>query len=165
MLRATLTPVSDTPEDLARRDKAAIAQAMECLRLARKYPGNPSFVLKCTAQAASMMRQGGPRGRCCRASRPSARSERRTAPPRAPRSRSRRWERSRPHHPPPDIAAEADSRALSHRVALIRTLGRLPDRLNCGPLPPELVKAIATGNMPVLRSLSQGTRARTASVA
>jgi hypothetical protein len=74
-------PVTDTPEDLARRDNAAIAevasllpanaeevtlaaqyvaanaQAMECLRLARKYPGDPNFILKCTAQSASMMRQ------------------------------------------------------------------------------------------------------------
>ena len=64
-----------------------------------------------------------------------------------------------------DILAEAERYALSHRAALIRTLGRLPDRLNCGPLPPDLVRVIATGNSPVPRSINQGTRARTASVA
>ena len=74
-------PVTASPEDRARRDNAAIAvvasllpangdevelatqvvaanaQAMESLRLARKYPGDPNFVLKCSAQSASMMRQ------------------------------------------------------------------------------------------------------------
>jgi hypothetical protein len=72
--------ITDTPEDLVRRDNAAMAhvaalpvnadeaslaatyvaagaQAMECLRLARQYPGDPNFILKCTAQAASLMRQ------------------------------------------------------------------------------------------------------------
>lgn len=50
-----------------------------------------------------------------------------------------------------DILAEAERYALSHHAALIRTLGCLPDRLNCGPPPPELVRVIATGNNPVLR--------------
>ena len=82
MLRAALPPpVTDTPEDLARRDNAAIAevacllpanaeeattaaqyvaanvQAMDCLRLAREHAADLSLVLKCTAQSASMMRQ------------------------------------------------------------------------------------------------------------
>ena len=74
-------PVTDSPEDAARRDRAAIehaasllpatsdeanlaalyvaasAQALDCLRLARLYPNDPTVVLKCTAQSASMMRQ------------------------------------------------------------------------------------------------------------
>jgi hypothetical protein len=74
-------PVTDTPEDLVRRDNAAMAeaaallpataaeaslaatyvaagaQAMDCLRLARQYPGDPNVILKCTAQSAGMMRQ------------------------------------------------------------------------------------------------------------
>ena len=74
-------PVTDTPEDEARRDHAAIAQvacllpasaaeatlgaqfvaahahAADCLRLARKFEGDGAFFLKFTAQAASMMRQ------------------------------------------------------------------------------------------------------------
>ena len=74
-------PVTDTPEDEARRDNAAIAQvacllpasaaeatlgaqfvaahahAADCLRFARKFEGDGAFFLKFTAQAASMMRQ------------------------------------------------------------------------------------------------------------
>jgi hypothetical protein len=81
-LRAALPPpVTDTPEDLVRRDNAAIAQvaalfpatadeaglattyvaanaqAMDSLRLARQYPDDPNFILKFTAQSANMMRQ------------------------------------------------------------------------------------------------------------
>ena len=81
-LRGSLPPpVTDTPEDLARRDNAAIAQvasmlpanaseaalgaqfvaahaqAMDSLRLARAPGMDPASVLKCSAQAASMMRQ------------------------------------------------------------------------------------------------------------
>src|SRR5579883_2063866 len=74
-------PVTDSPEDHARRDNAIIAQvaalrpanadevmlaaqcvaasaqALECLRLARLNRDDVAQVLKCTAQACSMMRQ------------------------------------------------------------------------------------------------------------
>lgn len=74
-------PVTDTQEDEARRDLAAIAHiasllpatpeeahlathyvaagawALDCLRLARSYPNDTPLFLKCTAQSASMMRQ------------------------------------------------------------------------------------------------------------
>lgn len=75
-------PVTDTPEDLARRDNAAIAHvasllpanadeahlasqhvaanayAMDCLRVAREYAtADHSFFLRCNAWAVSMMRQ------------------------------------------------------------------------------------------------------------
>ena len=74
-------PVTDSPEDAARWERAAIehaasllpatsdeanlaalyvaasAQALDCLRLARLYPNDPTVMLKCTAQSASMMRQ------------------------------------------------------------------------------------------------------------
>jgi len=74
-------PVTDSPEDAARRDRAAIehaasllpatpdeanlaalyvaasAQALDCLRQCRLYPNDLTVVLKCTAQSASMMRQ------------------------------------------------------------------------------------------------------------
>src|SRR3954464_10442822 len=80
-LRTTIAPVSDAPEDIARRDNAAIAQvacllpanadeanlaatyvgaqaqALQCFKLARTYPGDPNFVLKCDARAAGMMRE------------------------------------------------------------------------------------------------------------
>jgi hypothetical protein len=47
----------------------------------------------------------------------------------------------------PEVAAEADRYALTHRkrAALIRSLGRLPDRLDCAPRSPDLIRAIAAG--------------------
>ncbi|MGE0221923.1 MAG: hypothetical protein AB7S57_01580 [Acetobacteraceae bacterium] len=82
LLSATLPPPpSDTAEDRARRDSAAIAQvaafcpanaaeaaqaaqyvaanaqAMDCLQLARDPALDPVMALKCRAQAAAMMRQ------------------------------------------------------------------------------------------------------------
>jgi len=80
-LRATLPASTDSPEALAWRDHAAIAQvaalcpanaaeaalaaqyvaanaqAMACLLLARDPETSPEWVLRCTAQAAAMMRQ------------------------------------------------------------------------------------------------------------
>jgi hypothetical protein len=81
-LRAALPPpVTDAPEDLVRRDNAAIAhiaalfpatgdeaslaatyvaanaRAMDCLRLAHQYPADPNLILKFTAQSGNMMRQ------------------------------------------------------------------------------------------------------------
>jgi hypothetical protein len=74
-------PVTKSPEDLVRRDNAAIAQvacllpanadeaniaalyvaasaqALDCLRLAREFPAGEALILKCSAQAASMMRE------------------------------------------------------------------------------------------------------------
>ena len=74
-------PVTDAPEDEARRDNAAIAQvasllpataaeatlaaqfvaahahAADCLRLARRFESDGALFLKFTAQSASMMRQ------------------------------------------------------------------------------------------------------------
>jgi hypothetical protein len=81
-LRGALpAPATDTPEDLRRRDYAAIsqiaamlpangeeamlaaqfvaasAQALDCLRLVRQHAADSPLGLKCLAQAASMMRQ------------------------------------------------------------------------------------------------------------
>jgi hypothetical protein len=74
-------PVTRSPEDLVRRDNAVIAQvacllpanadeaniaalyvaasaqALDCLRLAREFPAGEALILKCSAQAASMMRE------------------------------------------------------------------------------------------------------------
>ncbi len=59
--------------------------------------------------------------------------------------------------PPRDVAAEADEYALHHRkrATLIRRLGRLPERVQFGPMRPELVAAIATGTSAILCSLDQ----------
>ena len=202
-LRAALRPVSDTPEDLARRDNAAIAQvacllpanadeadlaaqyvaanaqAMECLRLARKYPGDPNFVLKCTGHAASMMRQA-------RATRSllqrvqSARQELAADSAAADRAASTEHcalglmadalDRAPPaataEPPPPsatveeappqaDPVAEADLYALTYprRAALIRSQGGVPHKCGFAPPSAELVRAIVTGTSPTLRAL------------
>ena len=214
-LRATLPPVSDAPEDIARRDHAAIAHvacllpanadeadlaakyvaagahAMECLRLARKYFGDAGLILKCTAQAASMLRQA----RSTRSLLMRVQAERRTReadgasldgsnwtghsaaglmtealadtpriaiapPPPEPRAPKPAETEAKLVCSTGDIAAEADRYALGHRkrAALIRALGRLPDKRDFGPLSPELVRVIVTGSSPVLRSLDKHTR-------
>ena len=188
-LRATLPPVSDAPEDIARRDHAAIAHvacllpanadeadlaakyvaagahAMECLRLARKYFGDAGLILKCTAQAASMLRQA----RSTRSLLMRVQAERRKREADGAGLDGSNWTGhsaaglmtealAAPKQPEP--AAEADRYALGHRkrAALIRSLGRLPDNLNVGPLSLALVRAIVTGSSPVLRSLDKHTR-------
>ena len=54
---ASLLPANAEEVALAAQFVAANAQAMDCLLLARQHPGDPSLILKCTAQSASMMRQ------------------------------------------------------------------------------------------------------------
>jgi len=193
-LRATMPPVSDTPEDLVRRDNAAIARvaalrpanadeadlaaryvaagvhAMQCLRLALKYHGSGEFVVKCNAQAASMMRQE----RATRALLARVQAERQkrekdsVANDRVTQAEHRvigQMTQAIAETPriaklegaTVDVAVEADRYALTHRkrAALIRTLGRLPDKLDFGPMSPELVRAIVTGTSAVLRALDK----------
>ena len=54
-----------------------------------------------------------------------------------------------------DPIAEAERYAKFHRknATLIRRLGRLPDRVAVGAVPPEVVHAIATGTTPILAAL------------
>jgi hypothetical protein len=192
-LRETLAPpVTDSQEDLIRRDSAAIAhvaallpanadeadlaakyvaagsRAMECFRLARKYHASPQLMVKFTAQAASMLRES----RAARAmlvrlqaerqkrATDSAASEAAASTEHAAmglmaRALADAARTAKPAGETRDIAAEADAYALLHRkrAALIRSLGRRPDRLEFGPLSPELVRQIATGTSEVLRSL------------
>ncbi len=209
-LRGSLPPpITDTPEDLVRRDNATMAQvaallpvtadevnlaatyiaanaqAMECLRLARQYHGDPNSILKCTAHSANMMRQA----RAARTLLLRVQAERRKleadpvaldraawtehciiglraqalgrAPP-AAMAEPPPPEPSSPDEeqvPQPDLVAEAEQYAIIYprRAALIRSLGRLPDRPDFGPPPPELVHAIVTGNSPQLCALDTAT--------
>ena len=59
--------------------------------------------------------------------------------------------------PHPNPIAEAERYALHHRkrAALIRSLGRLPDKLNVGLVRPEVLHAIVTGTTPILRALDK----------
>jgi hypothetical protein len=54
---ASLLPANGEEADLAAQFVAASAQALDCLRLAREHPADTPRILKCTAQAANMMRQ------------------------------------------------------------------------------------------------------------
>ena len=200
-LRDIVWPVSDTPEDLVRRDNAVIAQiasllpanadeanivahyvaagahALDCLRRSREYAAtDPKRAMQCTAQAASMFRQA----RSARSQLMRVQAERRAleansaaleqatgaergaiglmanalacAPPAALAEPSA--------NSAAGIAVQADQYAVQHRkrAALIRSLGRLPDRVRCGALSPDLVRAIVTGTSPLLRSLDKTPR-------
>jgi hypothetical protein len=54
---ACLLPANAEEADLAAQYVAANAQAMDCLRLAREHAADLARVLQCTAQSANMMRQ------------------------------------------------------------------------------------------------------------
>ena len=182
-LRGTMPPASDAPDDEARRDDAAIAlaaslrpadvdeadiaakyvaagaRAIECLRLANEQRATIAVTLQCTAQAAAMLRQAQALRRLLdrrQAERRSAETDAAATAPQAPEAAPAEIAPV----PAPDIAAEADRYALAHRkrATLIRALGRLPDRLSCGPMSPALVQAIVTGNSPVLRALDRNAR-------
>jgi hypothetical protein len=72
-----------------------------------------------------------------------------------------------PATPQPTPLAEAERYALQHRkrASLIRTLGRLPDKLNIGALAPEVVHAIATGTSAILQALGPRNHPPTAKAA
>jgi hypothetical protein len=150
---------------------AAGAQALDSLRLARAFPNDETLYVKCTAQSASMMRQSRSWLTLLR----STQAERKTreadvtaqttdtlahqaaldqltealadTPPAPP-----------PTQPtPPSTIVEAERYAVLHRkrATLIRSLGRLPDRLSVGHLPPAVAHAIITGTTPILRALGK----------
>jgi len=51
---ACLLPANADEANIAAQYVAASAQALDCLRLARRSPSDEVLALKCTAQAASM---------------------------------------------------------------------------------------------------------------
>jgi hypothetical protein len=207
-LRGSLPPpITDSPEDLVRRDNAAMAhvaallpatadeadlaatyvaanaQAMECLRLARKYHGDPNFILKCTAHSANMMRQA----RATRSLLQRVQAERRKREADNAATDRAAWteycaiglmaqalgraELPAAAEPPPpsapapkeeampkaDPIAEAEQYALIYpqRAALIRRLGRVPDDVTFGPPEDYLVRELVNGRSPVLLALDQ----------
>ena len=176
---ASLLPANPEEAHIAAQYVAACAQALDSLRLARQYPNDPELILKCTAQSASMMRQA----RSWRAllARLQAARQKRGADPAASETAGHTEHRALglmaealAHPPPPpapaqpqtpnpdpvadpnpDPIAEAEHYALHHRkrAALIRSLRRLPDKFDVGPMRPEVVHAIVTGTTPILRAL------------
>ena len=198
-------PVDDTPEARTHRDRAAIAdvasmlpanaeeariaarsvladaQAGECMRQAHKYSDDIAIFLKCTAQAALMIRLANS-SRALLARLQAARRKREAD---AAARTSDAWTeqavaglmvdalgQAAPQPPPaapapePEPAPEDKFRALTEveqyavtyprRAALIRSLGGLPQPCNFGPPAPELVQALVTGRSPILLELDKG---------
>lgn len=162
-------PASADEADLAVLYGAAGAHALECLRLAGEHRGDPAFFLKCTAMAVRMIREA--RAVHALLTQPEATRRKPDADavsvdPPAHAGEPGVQDPGRPEATPAAhasaMASQADRYALEHRkrARLIRSLGRLPQRLDWGPLAPELVRAIATGTSAILRSLDQPPCAR-----
>ena len=179
---ASLLPANGEEAELAAQFVAASAQALDCLRLAREHPTDTPRILKCTAQAANMMRQSrGARSLLLRVQADRRKREAdnasldkaawlehctiglmadalgRTPPapmeePPPPPSAPAPVEEA---EPPFEQLAEADQYAIIYprRAALIRSLGGLPARCDFGPPSSDLVHAIVTGTSPTLRAL------------
>jgi hypothetical protein len=153
---AALQPADAEQANLATQYIAASSQALHCLRLAHQHAANPVWFQKLTALAASMMRQAR-QWRAALLYAQQSRSKRQldTATPSEPVAvaASEAQAAGSPHDP----VAEAERYALQHhkRAALIRRLGRLPDKFPVPWLRPEVVHAIATGTTPILRALEQ----------
>lgn len=167
-------PLTDMPEERAARDQAAIdalaalkpADAFEALLAARIVSANEHSLAclrhigavasdseaadDCRAQAARMTRLADAAQRIIER-RQKAREKADAAPV---------LNESPASSPASGVAAEADQYVLDHRkrATLIRRLGRMPERVDWGPLKPELVRQIATGDTPILRSLDMGQR-------
>jgi hypothetical protein len=178
-------PMTDSPEDAARRERAAIehavsllpatadeanlvalyvaasAQALDCVRLARLYPNDSAVVLRCTAQGASMMRQA----RAFRAAldRAQAARRKREAAPDAVAAKAQppapeadaAARAASPEPPQPNPIAEAERYALHHRKRAV--LIRRLGHLppKFGWLAPAVVHAVATGTTPLLCGLDE----------
>jgi hypothetical protein len=209
-LRTSLPPppVTDTPDDVARRDNAAIAQvasllpanageavlgaqfvaahaqAMDSLRQARDPGMDAGLVLKCSAQAASMMRQAQSALRllqCLQAVRQKIEADNVAvdraawtehcaaglmaqalpgAPPLVmaePPPEPPAAEPVQEAEPEADPVAEAEEYAVLYpqRAALIRRLGRVPDNVPFGPPEDRLVRALVTSRTPTLLALDR----------
>jgi hypothetical protein len=155
---------------------------LECQRLAQTHAADTPLALKCTAQAANMMRQA----RGARALLLRVQAVRRKREPASATADQAAWiehcaiglmadalgrlppapmaepppqptapVEAEELEPQPDPVAEADQYAIIYprRAALIRSLGGLPARCDFGPPEPELVHAIVTGTSPTLRAL------------
>jgi hypothetical protein len=160
---ASLLPATADEANLAALYVAASAQALQCLRLSRRYPNDSAVVLKCTAQSASMMRQA----RAFRTALERAQIARRkregtaaadAAKRKVPASVADAPAQAQAPSPEPsklDPIAEAERYALHHRkrAVLIRRLGHLPAKF--GWLAPEVVHAVATGTTPILCGLDE----------
>lgn len=174
---AALLPANADEANLATQSVAAEAHALFCQRLAAEHADDPKIALQCAAQSSSMMRQA----RAWRSLllRVQAAREKLEQNPEARAAATRTEQHAlrlmtealampvpAPSRPPPPAApqpaaiAEAERYALVHRqrAILIRRHGRLPNRRDIGPVPPDVVHALVTGTTPVLRALDKKSK-------
>jgi hypothetical protein len=175
-----MLPANAEEAHIAARSVAADAQATECVRQARKYPGDIALFLKCNAQAASMMRMAN----AARALLARLQAARRTREADTTSCDQDAWTehavsglmanamghaaseplpKPLPPGPAPEsepadtyrCLTEAEQYAITYprRAALTRSLGRLPEPCRFGPPLSALVQAIVTGTSPILLEL------------
>jgi hypothetical protein len=175
--RALPPPVTDTPEDqghhvnaiigqvvslrpatpdeitLAVQYIAAATQALDCVRLAQENAANPMLATRCTAQAASMMRQS----LSARAQLLRAQSARRAVQSASAPAAAGEPAAASPAPEPQDLSrgfTAAEKYALENpsRAALIRSLGRLPKKFP-GGMAPQMIHEIVNSHSPILQGL------------
>jgi hypothetical protein len=171
-------PANTEEADVAAHYVAAKSQALVFIRLSRACPNDPAMVLRCTAQAASMMRQA-LRWRALLQRLQAARREQELEiaahdaaaateqpalglPAHAPSRGPAPEPAARPHG-----LAAAEAYAIEHpsEAALIRSLGRLPKKFNGGPLSTTMVHDLVNGDSPILQALAKRPRHRLAAAA
>jgi hypothetical protein len=168
---AAMLPANADEANIAANCVATRLYAMDCICLARELGVvDPPESRRCAAHAVSMLRESR-QARSLLARLQAAREKRERDPVATDRAA---WSEhctiglmtgdlakaEPPPAPPPapepamdeaeptsDPAAEAEFYAIHYprRARLIRRLGRLPDKLDFGPPPPEVVQAIVTG--------------------
>ena len=171
---ASLRPATPDETSLATYYVAAGAQAVECIRLARANPDDVARVLKCTAQAASMMRQAhrwrttllrAQAGRQQREADPATKDTAQSAAPPALVSPTEQPDcpppspqPEPPAAPTPEDITQAERFALVHRndAILLRRGRRIPNGRHAN-LPPGVLHALITGTTPILCSLDKKT--------
>jgi hypothetical protein len=161
-----LNPDNAFEARLAVRVVSTDAHAADALRSAALAADDPGEVLRCRAQAASMMRQSDAALRSLLRLQ-ATREKQLAAMHPAAMGRAGYWFKEvsvqaspRPEEqtaePVRDFAAEADMYAIMYpdRVARIRAAGGLPVKLDFGPPEPELVEAIVHAHR--VQSVPQG---------
>ena len=166
---AALCPANAAEATLAAQYVAANAQAMECLRLTNHLDTDMVMALKCSAQAASMMRQSQAALRTLL--RTQAAREKRDADPinagtaawtehMAAASMTEALTSSKREPAPPEPEPDAPDVALyetiyPERAALIRRHGGVPADVTFGPPDEDTVRALITTRSPIVKTLDR----------
>ena len=159
---AALCPANAAEATLAAQYVAANAQAMECLRLTNHPDTALVMALKCSAQAASMMRQSQAAFRTLL--RTQAAREKRDADPinagtaawtehMAAASMTEALTLPKPEPDAPDVALYET--IYPERAALIRRHGGVPADVTFGPPDEDTVRALIATRPPMIKTLDR----------